>query len=277
MPGATVPGPSVSTAAATKPRSADELHPGRRPHTPDTPLIVLNKLLPIPPHALALAGGLILGSVVPKSVAALAAAAFLAPSVYSLVTELRKPAGQRDSDKHVLKGRYAASLDGEYCVFLIGSRYNGPSKLDKEFGWMGDAMVDIVKDLQENAQETGYLGHETFVGTGKDGADFLLTVYFRSFDHLTNYARSRSNAHAGPWSKLMALGRKGSDYGFWHESYRILPGGTDAIYINCPPIGLGNCIGAQLVPAQGRYASAKGRMGQTQGEDYATELGKPDY
>jgi hypothetical protein len=43
-------------------------------------------------------------------------------------------------------------------------------------------------------------------------------------------------------------------------------GEADAIYINMPPMGLGNCIGAELVKADGHRASARGRMGETKGE-----------
>lgn len=249
-----------------KPQSADELFPGRRPHRQDSVALFLNKLLPLPPHLLTLGAGLVLGSFLPTKYAAAGALFALAPSVYGLVKELVKPVGQRESDKLVRRGRWAAQYPDDLCVFLIGARYNGPSKVDKEFGWMGQAMGDIVKDLQQNAEETGYLGHESAVTTEKDGSDTLLVVYFKSFDHLTRYARSRSNAHAGPWTKLLGLGRRDPNYGFWHESYKIHKGETDAIYINCPPLGLGNCIGAELVKAEGRYASARGRMGETKGE-----------
>lgn len=142
---------------------------------------------------------------------------------------------------------------------------------------MGQAMGEIIADLQQNAEETGYLGHENCVSAEKDGSDTLLVVYFRSFDHLARYARSRTNAHAGPWAKLLGMGRRDPAFGFWHESYKVHAGEADAIYINCPPLGLGNCIDAELVKADGAYASARGRMGETKGEDYDTGLGQPDY
>jgi len=204
----------------SKPKSADELFPGRRPHARDTAMIFLNKLLPIPPHMLTLATGLLLGGFLPAKYAAAGALLALTPSVYRLLKEVAKPLGQRDSDKYIKKGRYAASIEGDFCVLLIGARYNGPSKLNTGFGWMGEAMGDIVRDLQANAEETGYLNHEDAISTEKNGTDTLLVVYFRSFDHLTRYARSRSNAHAGPWTKLLGMGRRDPSFGFWHESFK---------------------------------------------------------
>ena len=96
-------------------------------------------------------------------------------------------------------------------------------------------MGDIVRDLQANAEETGYLNHENTISTESDGSDTLLVVYFRSFDHLARYARSRSNAHAGPWTKLLGMGRRDPAFGFWHESFVIAPGKADCIYINVGP------------------------------------------
>ena len=64
--------------------------------------------------------------------------------------------------------------------------------------------------------------------------------YWRSFDHLEAYARSKENAHLPAWKAFNAsVGTSRGDVGIWHETYRVRAGEYEAIYSGMPEIGLG--------------------------------------
>jgi len=172
--------------------------------------------------------------------------------------------------RHVIAGRKTAIRKGDFVVFHLGAR---PHKgVDAFFKWMGDAFEEICDELEAHP-EYGCLGSEQFFGvTGG-----LLVQYWASLDALNAYARNKSNTHASPWAKLMKKGRESSDYGFYHEAFEVKDGKYDAIYVNCPPMLLGNCLGVELASCDGQYSSAAGRAGKTDGSDYPTDLGNPDY
>lgn len=47
--------------------------------------------------------------------------------------------------------------------------------------------------------------------------------------------------------------------GIWHETYSVAAGSYEAIYRNCPAMGLGKA--GELIPAAGRSETAAGRIG----------------
>jgi Monooxygenase af470-like len=145
--------------------------------------------------------------------------------------------------------RMAAQVDGDFVVFIIGMRINKPWKIHK---WLPVflAMPRMLKELAKNP-ESGYLGHEQFLGA--------LVQYWRSFDHLERYARDHNQEHWLVWvafNKRVGLSR--GDVGIWHETYRIAAGQHEAIYSGMPAFGLGKV--GRLAPATGARESARGRM-----------------
>lgn len=171
--------------------------------------------------------------------------------------------------RKVERGRKMARIKGDFVVFHIGACPN--RAIDGFLKWMGDAMEEMLEELEEHP-ELGCLGGETFVGT--TGA--LVIQYWRSIDQLNAYARNKNNKHASAWTKLMKKGRETADYGFWHETFEVKSGQYESIYVNCPPMLLGNCRETELVQLAGKYNSAAGRAGKD-GNDYPEHLGKPDY
>jgi hypothetical protein len=149
----------------------------------------------------------------------------------------------------VIPQRMAAQIEGDFVVFLIGMRINRPWKLHK---WLPVflAMPKMLKEL-ERRPESGFLG-----------AVFGLKVivqYWRSFEHLETYARSRDGLHWPEWvafNKRMANTR--ADVGIWHETYLVRAHEYEAIYSGMPPFGLGK-VGT-LVPATGQRDTARGRV-----------------
>ena len=105
----------------------------------------------------------------------------------------------------------------------------------------------------------------------------MTVQYWKSLEHLTAYARNMNGQHASPWAKLMKMGRECPDYGFWHEAFIVRGGEYETIFVNCPPMMLGNCHETKLVQLEGKNNSVAGRAGRSDGNDYATEIGQPDY
>jgi hypothetical protein len=151
--------------------------------------------------------------------------------------------------KKVIDKRMAAEMDGEFVVFLIGMRINKPWKLHK---WLPVflAMPKMLKELQAHP-ESGFLGHS---GLGR-----IIVQYWRSFQHLEAYARSKEKSHWPAWVDFNSrLGHSRGDVGIWHETYVIKPGHYEAIYSGMPPFGLGKV--GNLIPAVGNRDAAQSRM-----------------
>jgi hypothetical protein len=86
----------------------------------------------------------------------------------------------------------------------------------------------------------------------------VLIQYWRSFEHLERYARSKDRKHFPAWVAFNKKVGNNPAVGIWHETYRVRPGDYETVYHNMPPYGLGKV--GRLVPASGRAASAAGRM-----------------
>lgn len=145
--------------------------------------------------------------------------------------------------------RMTAELDGEFVVFLIGMRINKPWKLHK---WVPVvlAMPRMLKELYQHP-ECGFLGHTS--------AGLLQIQYWRSFDHLEAYARSRDHAHWPAWVDFnKRVGGSRGDVGIWHETYLIAPGRYETVYSGMPAFGLGKV--GRLLPAGGHRDRARGRI-----------------
>ena len=153
------------------------------------------------------------------------------------------------SEQH--KGKEMAELDGDFVVFLIGMRIN---KLWKVHKWLPvlQAMPRMLKELQEQS-ELGFLGHTMSPG--------VIVQYWRSFEHLEAYARSRDYLHLPAWAAFhKRAGYAAGDVGIWHETYLVQAGAYEAIYIGMPAFGLGKA--GRLVPINGSRDSARGRLRQ---------------
>ena len=147
-----------------------------------------------------------------------------------------------------LHGKVAASLDGEFVVFLIGMRINRPWKIHK---WLPVflAMPRMLRHLKRHP-EVGLLGYQAFPG--------VIVQYWRSFDHLEAYARD-DHHHTSAWrSFAQHIGSSNGDVGIWHETYRVAPGQYEAVYGNMPTFGLG--AAGRIIPATGHHASARSRL-----------------
>jgi Domain of unknown function (DUF4188) len=154
---------------------------------------------------------------------------------------------------NIMPGRYAATVDGPFVVFIIGMRVNRIFAVRK---WVPTAiaMGPMLKTLFQHP-EKGFLGAETFLswrGTG-------IVQYWRSFDDLERFARSKEEPHLSAWKRFnKAVGTDGS-VGIWHETYQVAAGQYEAVYNNMPVYGLAKATTS--APATGRHETARRRMG----------------
>jgi hypothetical protein len=140
-------------------------------------------------------------------------------------------------------------IDGDFVLFLIGMRINKPWKIHKWWP-VFSAMPKMIKELQSKP-ELGFLGH--IFGSK------VVVQYWRSFDHLEAYAKSKDHEHLPAWKAFNAsVGRSRGDVGIWHETYQVRAGEYEAIYSGMPEFGLG--AAGELVPVSKSTEEARDRI-----------------
>jgi Domain of unknown function (DUF4188) len=115
------------------------------------------------------------------------------------------------------------------------------------------AMPRMLRELEANP-EAGLLGASLYLGSPLRP---LVVQYWRSFDHLERFARSRDASHWPAWVAFNKRVGSSGDVGIWHETYLVPAGRYDCVDNNMPPTGLGDAT--TLRP--GRKATAAGRAG----------------
>ena len=151
----------------------------------------------------------------------------------------------------MMKKRLSAQMEGEFVVFLIGMRVN---RWWLFWRWLrvSLAMPRMQKELEQHP-ELGYLGGEQWFGRTT-----IMVTYWKSIEHLMEYARNPRAEHLPAWRAFnQRIGTNG-DVGIWHETYRVQPGNYETMYVNMNPFGLGKA--GKLVEATGKRERAEGRM-----------------
>ena len=149
------------------------------------------------------------------------------------------------------QGRFAAEIEGDFVVFLIGAQ---PSKLRlvrsiRDLGGRR-GMQHMLNHLMSRP-ESGLLGYE-MAGFGS-----IIVQYWRSFEHLDAFARNTDAPHLAAWRNYWKRVGKSTRTGIWHETYLVRAGEYEAIYGNMPPYGLGRA--GDLVPLR-EDATARKRL-----------------
>ncbi|CAI5458491.1 unnamed protein product [Closterium sp. Yama58-4] len=125
----------------------------------------------------------------------------------------------------IFQGRMAGKMDGDFCLFLIGARANNPFPLGPAFASIGEVFNQAVRELEQESERFGFLGGDHYVGTDVTrGSQTIAVMYWRSYDHLVNYANDQNLVHGSAWKRMTQLLREGPDIGVWHESYAISAG-----------------------------------------------------
>jgi hypothetical protein len=153
----------------------------------------------------------------------------------------------------VIVGRTTAQIEGPFVVFLIGMRVNRFFAFRK---WVPTvmAMGPMLKTLYTHPQK-GFLGSQTFLYW----RGIATVQYWRSFDDLERFARSKDDPHLAAWQRFnRAIGTDGS-VGIWHETYLVEAGKYEALYGNMPRFGLASA--GEHLPATGSRETARRRLG----------------
>jgi hypothetical protein len=150
-------------------------------------------------------------------------------------------------------GRFTASMDGDFVVFVIGMRFN---KLWKPHKWL-PVLVAMPRMLAELARhpEKGLLGARTMVG----GRTITVLQYWRSFEQLEHFARDQSDPHLAAWRAFNRRVGSSGDVGVFHETYKVAAGQHESIYANMPAMGL--AAAGEHVPGGRRTETARERIG----------------
>jgi hypothetical protein len=156
----------------------------------------------------------------------------------------------------VVNRRMSASIEGDFVVFLIGARLNRWWKLPLHL-WFARAMPKLLDELRRRP-DSGFLGGEVLGPT-------VNVQYWRSLEQLVAYARSTDYGHFPAWVKFNRKLARTGDFGIWHETYAVKAGQYECVYNHMPPFGLGRV--GRAVDATGAHATAKGRLGQSDGTD----------
>lgn len=153
----------------------------------------------------------------------------------------------------IIPKQFSARIEGDFVVFLIGMRINKPWKIGAWWPvFMG--MGAMVAELRSKGAGSGFLGHTPL-------RPMLIAQYWRSFDHLEAYARTRDARHWPAWVAFNKRIRdRRGDVGIWHETYLIRAGEYEAVYSGMPPFGLS--AAAEIVDIGPGRQSARERLRQ---------------
>ncbi len=165
-------------------------------------------------------------------------------------------------------GRFAAVLEGDFVVFIIGARINRLWAVNK---WLPvtQAMPRMLRELAAQP-ELGLLHAEPFLGSGPT----VSTVqYWRSYEQLHAYAHARDKAHLPAWAAFQKAARNNTAVGIYHESYLVAADRYETIYADMPAFGLGKA--GELLPAVGSMSRANARLHRAAGQREAAGTQEP--
>ena len=157
---------------------------------------------------------------------------------------------------NVIAGRKTAKFSGSLVVFVIGMRINHFHKVNK---WLpvAKAMPPMLAELAKDP-DSGFLGSENMLAGLRQ---VCMLQYWRDFDSLEAYARSRDREHWPAWVEFNKRVGSNGTVGIYHETYAIDAGRYETIYGNMPAWGLGKVAG--LTEATGKRNEARSRMNAT--------------
>ena len=158
----------------------------------------------------------------------------------------------------IFQGRYTAEIEDDFVVFLIGSRQ--PLLQLIRHNWVSLSFFKMVNELEANP-ESGYLGGEFYFRFFP--LETVLISYWRSFDDLEYFSRSRDTIHYPAWVRFYKDVGSNSKLGIWHETYMVRANEYECIYGNMPQFGLGK---AQQV--EHKALTGRSRARQRSGNDH---------
>lgn len=152
--------------------------------------------------------------------------------------------------------------DDALVVFTIGMTIRRLHRPDL-WGPVVTAMPRMLSELHRNKAaaargeepDLGFLGAENLVG--RRGP--YMVQFWRSIDHLYDYASMQNREHVPAWRAFNVAARKNPGaVGIWHETYAVPADGIETFYGPGASVSLGAAIG--VVPAGRRGRNARERL-----------------
>ena len=151
----------------------------------------------------------------------------------------------------VIPGRFTASTDQPFVVFLIGMRVNRWRQVRRWWPVFA-AMPRMLRELSQDPS-SGLLGHRLTVGSGGP----LVIQYWRDRESLLAYAHDPGRLHRAAWRQFNAGARaSGGAVGIWHETFEVPAGGHESMYVAMPVSGLAAATGSVAAQRPARSAEA---------------------
>lgn len=154
---------------------------------------------------------------------------------------------------NVFPGRYTAQTSEPFVVFLIGMRVNRFLSF-KKWVAVAKAMGPMMQSLKKNP-EKGLMASNMFFRVWP--LETCMVSYWRSFEDLNQFARSKDDPHWSAWQVFMRdVGADGS-VGIWHETYQVNPDQHESVYANMPTFGLAAATDHVAISVKTRDARAR--------------------
>ena len=154
------------------------------------------------------------------------------------------------TDTSVKPGRWTATIDGDFIVFVIGAHIGPEQNLTEALNDYSGGMLPMIDYLMEHP-ELGLLGYHA-------PSPFLTVQYWRSFEHLEAFARNDTAPHRQAWRQYQQRTSGTGRSGIFHETFVVKAGDYEAVYDNMPPTGLGAFGTLRPLP---KSSSARSRLG----------------
>ncbi|GGO93905.1 DUF4188 domain-containing protein [Wenjunlia tyrosinilytica] len=153
-----------------------------------------------------------------------------------------------------IQGRTTADAgDQGVTVFLIGMRINSWWAV-RDWVPVFLAMPAMLAEL-DREKGLGLLAVRRLYGPPRT---LYMVQYWSSHEALLAYAADPGHHHRPAWQRFSRRMRGGRGrVGFWHETYVVPKGANEAVYVNMPPMGLGEAFGAVPVGRRGETAAAR--------------------
>lgn len=155
----------------------------------------------------------------------------------------------------IFPGRYTARSEQPLVLFAIGMRINRAFAIHR---WLLPTIntIRLWRHMQWQRPD-GYLGGYLYVywrGVG-------MTQYWRDFESLIAFSHDKTQPHVAAWQQLAKLTQKDQSFGYWHETYTVAPGTSEAIYGSMPRFGL--AAATDHAPIGRNTESAQARLRDT--------------
>ena len=158
--------------------------------------------------------------------------------------------------QHIIPTTFTGRCEGDFVVFLIGSRCNTAYPLTKSYTSLRKAFMSMQAEL-ESDPSIGYMGGDLYVGANDRKSTTMFVQYWRNYESLQKWSHKRMSLHLKKMSEYTSKNQIDTPDGIWHETYKVRDGEYETIYHNMPPIGL--ALATETYP-ETKLRNGAGRM-----------------